>query len=152
MYEDKYSHIKIAHLKTKSVIIVEIRDISSHIVEKNPKNTNFKIVVNSTKAENEFTTIKRKFVNMQIDRICADYSTGLNDCLKTSNYSLPSPEEIFTKLNGGKIFSKLDSSDAYLQRPLEEKCINLLTIMIFKGLYNFDRLPFGTTVAPGIFQ
>ena len=34
---DKYTHTKIAHLKIKSVIIVEIRDISSHIVEKNPE-------------------------------------------------------------------------------------------------------------------
>ena len=34
---DKYTYIKIVHLKLKSVIIVEIRDISIHIVEKNPE-------------------------------------------------------------------------------------------------------------------
>ena len=44
-------------------------------------------------------------------RVCADYSTGLNNCLKTYNYPLPSSEEIFAKLNGEKIFSKLYLSD-----------------------------------------
>ena len=85
-------------------------------------------------------------------RVCADYSTGLNDCLKAYNYPLPSPEEIFAKLNGGKIFSKLDLSEAYLQIPVEENCAKLLTINTHKGLYNFNRLPFGIKVAPGIFQ
>ena len=33
--------------------------------------------------------------------------------LKQYNSSLPSPEEIFAKLNGGKFFSVLDLSDAY---------------------------------------
>ena len=36
-------------------------------------------------------------------RVCADYSTGLNDSLKTYNYPLTSSEKIFAKLNGGKI-------------------------------------------------
>ena len=58
------------------------------------------------------------------NRMCADYSTGINDCLKIYNYPLPCPEEIFAKLNGGKIFSKLNLSDAYLQISLKEKCTN----------------------------
>ena len=43
-------------------------------------------------------------------RVCADFSTGLNAALKDHHYPLPSPEEVFTKLNGGKIFSKIDTS------------------------------------------
>ena len=34
-------------------------------------------------------------------RICADYSTGLNNALDTHQYSLPIPEDLFAKLNGG---------------------------------------------------
>ena len=41
-------------------------------------------------------------------RVCADFSTGLNKALKDHHYPLPSPEEIFKKLNGGKIISKID--------------------------------------------
>ena len=41
-------------------------------------------------------------------RVCTDFSTGLNQALKDHHYPLPSSEEIFNKLNGGKIFSKID--------------------------------------------
>ena len=40
-------------------------------------------------------------------RICADFSTGLNDCLKDGNYPLPTSEFIFSRLNNDKVFSKL---------------------------------------------
>ena len=44
---------------------MEIRDIRSYIVEKNPvkKDTKFKNTVTSTKTEKAVTTIKRKSVN-----------------------------------------------------------------------------------------
>ena len=40
-------------------------------------------------------------------RVCADFSTGLNDCLKIIHTRYPT-EYIFSKLNGGKVFSKID--------------------------------------------
>ena len=85
-------------------------------------------------------------------RLCADFSTGLNDCLKDHTYPLPSPEEIFAKLNGGKIFSKIDLSEAYLQVKVNEECSKILTINTHKGLFKFNRLPFGLKVAPSLFQ
>ena len=85
-------------------------------------------------------------------RVCADFSTGLNAVLRDYHYPLPSPEEVFTKLNGGKIFSKVDLSDAYLQIPVEENSSNLLCINTHRGLFKFERLPFGIKVAPAIFQ
>ena len=84
--------------------------------------------------------------------VCADFSTGLNQALKDHNYTLPSPEEIFDKLNGGKIFSKIDLSDAYLQIEVEENSSKLLCINTHRGLYKFNRLAFGVKVAPAIFQ
>ena len=35
-------------------------------------------------------------------RICADFSAGLNNCIKDHSYPLPALEDIFSKLNGGK--------------------------------------------------
>ena len=46
--------------------------------------------------------------------------------LKQYNHLLPNPEEIFTKLNSGKVFSKLDLLDADLQ--VNEECTKLLTV------------------------
>ena len=51
-----------------------------------------------------------------------------------------------------EIFSKLDLSGAYLQILVEEECSKLLTINTHKGLYKFNRFPFGIKVAPNIFQ
>ena len=81
-----------------------------------------------------------------------DFSTGLSNCLETYNYQLPSPKEIFAKLSGGKVFSKLDSPKAYFQIPVNKECAKYLTIKMRKGLYRFNRLLFRIKVTPGIFQ
>lgn len=85
-------------------------------------------------------------------RVCADFSTGLNASLKDHHYPLPNPEEVFAKLNGGKIFSKIDLSEAYLQIPVEDDSSKLLCISTHIGLFKFNRLAFGIKVAPAIFQ
>ena len=85
-------------------------------------------------------------------RICGDFSTGLNNALETHQYPLPVPEDLFAKLNGGKFFSKIDFSDAYLQVEVHESCREFLTINTHRGLYQYNRLPFGVKCAPAIFQ
>ncbi|CAH8546802.1 unnamed protein product [Schistosoma rodhaini] len=85
-------------------------------------------------------------------RLCADYSTGLNDALEDHQYPLPLPEDLFAKLNGGKYFAKLDLSEAYLQIPVAEECKHYLTINTHKGLFRYNRLPFGVKTDPSIFQ
>ena len=72
--------------------------------------------------------------------------------MKDLNYLLPCPEDIFAKLNGGKFFSKIGLSDAYLQIPVEEASLKLLCINTHRGLCKFERLPFGVKVAQAIFQ
>ena len=83
--------------------------------------------------------------------VCVDFSTWLNNALKDYHYPLPSPEEIFAKLSGGKIFSKTNF-DAYFQIPVNEECSKLLCINTQRGLYKFERLPFRVKVVPAIFQ
>ena len=56
---------------------------------------------------------------------------------------------IFAALSGGQAFSTLDLSHAYLQ---VEDCKKFLTINTHKGLFMFNRLPFGVASAPAIFQ
>ncbi|XP_064458841.1 uncharacterized protein K02A2.6-like [Ornithodoros turicata] len=44
-------------------------------------------------------------------RVCGDFSVTVNPQLDIAQYPLPRPEELFAKLNGGVIFSKLDLSE-----------------------------------------
>ena len=85
-------------------------------------------------------------------RICGDYKVTVNQVLMMEEYPLPTPEELFSTLAGGKIFSKLDLSQAYLQVPVDEESKQYLTINIHQGLCVYDRLPFGVSSAPAIFQ
>jgi hypothetical protein len=85
-------------------------------------------------------------------RICGDYKVTINQALSVEEYPLPTPEEMFTTLSGGKVFSKLDLSQAYLQLPIDDASKPYLVINTHQGLYMYNRLPFGVASAPAIFQ
>ena len=85
-------------------------------------------------------------------RICGDYKVTVNQVLAVEQYPLPTPEELFAMIAGGKCFSKLDLSQAYLQVQLEEDSRNYVTINTHQGLYRYTRLPFGVASTPALFQ
>ncbi|XP_037954749.1 uncharacterized protein K02A2.6-like [Teleopsis dalmanni] len=84
--------------------------------------------------------------------ICADFSTGLNNCLESHQYPLPLPEDIFSKLANSKIFSHIDLSDAFLQIEVDDASKHLLTINTHIGLFQYNRMVFGIKTFPVIFQ
>ena len=65
---------------------------------------------------------------------------------------MPRIEELFASVSGGKVFSKLDLSHAYLQLQLDESSQEFVTIYTHRGLYHYSRLPFGVGLTPAIFQ
>ena len=85
-------------------------------------------------------------------RICGDFKLTVNQAVKVDRYPIPLIRDLFTGLNGGKFFSKLDLSHAYLQLLVDDKAKELLVINTHKGLFQYNRLPFGIASAPGIFQ
>lgn len=85
-------------------------------------------------------------------RICGDYSVALNRHLKVPEHPMPNIEELLTKLNGGRMFSKLDLSQAYQQIQLDEKSQELVAINTHIGLYTYNRVPYGISAAPALFQ
>ena len=85
-------------------------------------------------------------------RICGDYKITLNMEAQSDFYPLPRIEELYTKLGGGVLYSKLDLSHAYQQLELDSVSQEYTTINTPKGLFAFTRLPFGVSCAPGIFQ
>ena len=85
-------------------------------------------------------------------RICGDYKVTVNRASKLDKYPIPRIEELFASLAGGKTFSKLDLSHAYLQIPLAAESQEYVTVNTHKGLFKYKRLPFGVASAPSIFQ
>lgn len=85
-------------------------------------------------------------------RICADYSTDLNEALIADDYPIPNMEDLMAKLRGNSVYSQLDLSDAYLHLKLDEESRPLTTINTHRGLFAYNRLVFGLKPAPAIFQ
>ena len=85
-------------------------------------------------------------------RLCGDYKVTINQVAKTDTYPLPRIDDLFASLAGGTCFSKLDLAHAYHQIPLDEASKKYATINTYKGLYCYNRLPFGISSAPSIFQ
>ena len=85
-------------------------------------------------------------------RICGDFRLTVNKAVKLDRYPIPKIEDLFAKLSGGKRFSKLDLSQAYQQLELDEESKQYVVINTQRGLFQYNRLPFGVSSAPGIFQ
>ena len=84
--------------------------------------------------------------------ICGDYSVTVNAVSKLDSYPLPKVDDLFTAMSGRKLFMKLDLSHAYQQLLLAENAKKYTTINTTKGLFQYQRLPFGISSAPAIFQ
>ncbi|XP_049868122.1 uncharacterized protein K02A2.6-like [Pectinophora gossypiella] len=85
-------------------------------------------------------------------RLCGDFKTTVNPVLVEDKYPIPRIEDIFASLQGGKLFSKIDLSSAYLQFLLDEPSRKLCTIVTTQGMFCYNRLPFGIKCAPNKFQ
>ena len=85
-------------------------------------------------------------------RICGDFRQTVNPVSKLDRYPIPKVEDLFAVLAGGKVFSKIDFTQAYQQLPLDDVSKEYVVINTHKGLFHYTRLPFGISSALGIFQ
>ncbi|CAC5370681.1 unnamed protein product [Mytilus coruscus] len=85
-------------------------------------------------------------------RICGDYNVTVNAVSKLDNYPIPKTEDLYATLGGGQEYTKLDLNQAYQQIELDEDSKRYVTINTHKGLFRYNRLPYGVASSPGIFQ
>lgn len=86
-------------------------------------------------------------------RLCADFrASSLNDALVVNRHPIPRIEDLFNTLQKGETFSKIDLSQAYQQVCLDEQSKKYCTISTTKGLFMYNRIPFGVASAPGLYQ
>lgn len=84
-------------------------------------------------------------------RICVDL-TVLNKAVRREIHPMASVDENLAKLKGSQIFTKLDANSGFWQIPLDSASRLLTTFIAPGGRYCFNRLPFGISSAPEIFQ
>ena len=85
-------------------------------------------------------------------RICVDYKITVNPHIMRDSCNAPPIETIFSKIGDCQFFAKFDLKAAFWQIELEENSKNLTTINTTRGLYQFNRLPFGLKTSSAIFQ
>ena len=86
-------------------------------------------------------------------RICGGhYKLIVNRLADLKSYPLPWIDQLAGFIGKGQVFSTLDLANAYLQLPLDEDSKKFMSISTQKGLYRYNRLPFGVASAPAIFQ
>ena len=85
-------------------------------------------------------------------RICGDFKQTVNKASTLDKYPIPKIDDLFASLAGGQKFTKLDMSQAYQQLCLDDDPKKYVVINTSKGLFRYNRLPFGISSAPGIFQ
>ena len=84
-------------------------------------------------------------------RICVDL-TRLNKNVQREHHILSSVDHTLAQLAEAHYFSKLDANSGFWQVPLSTESARLTTFITPYGRYYFNRLPFGISSAPELFQ
>ena len=65
-----------------------------------------------------------------------------------NQYPLLLLEEMFDRLGGSKVLSKIDLKSGYWQIPVQEGDVQKMAFKTRRGLYEYMVMPFGVTNAP----
>ena len=86
-------------------------------------------------------------------RMCIDYR-NLNDCTPDASWPIPNIAEMLRRIgnNKPKVFGTMDLTQGYHQAPMTYATRAYTSFILFCGVYQFTRLPFGPKRAPSYFQ
>ena len=84
-------------------------------------------------------------------RICVDL-THLNQNVLREYHPLPNIDDTLAQLTGARKFTKLDANSGFWQIPLAKTSRLLTTFITPVGRFCFNKLPFGISCAPELFQ
>ena len=76
----------------------------------------------------------------------------LNQNVLREVHPIPKVDETLAQLSGATLFSKLDANSGFWQIPLAPESRPLTAFLTPFGRYCFNKLPFGISSAPELFQ
>ena len=84
-------------------------------------------------------------------RICVELKP-LNESVLREVHPIPKVDETLAQLSGASVFSKLDANSGFWQIPLAKESRPLTTFITPFGRFCFNKLLFGISSAPELFQ
>ncbi|GFX71198.1 hypothetical protein TNCV_3409681 [Trichonephila clavipes] len=84
-------------------------------------------------------------------RMCIDYRK-LNQRLVKDKFPLPIIEDVLDTLQEAKVYSTLDLRNGFFHVDVDEDCRKYTSFIVPDGQFEFNKVPFGLSTSPGVFQ
>ncbi|GFW16315.1 hypothetical protein TNCV_4264801 [Trichonephila clavipes] len=84
-------------------------------------------------------------------RMCIDYRK-LNQKLVKDKFPLPIIEDVLNTLQEAKVYSTLDLRNGFFHVDVDVDCRKYTSFIVPDGQFEFNKVPFGLSTSPGVFQ
>ncbi|GFT44864.1 retrovirus-related Pol polyprotein from transposon 412 [Trichonephila clavipes] len=85
-------------------------------------------------------------------RECALTTRKLNQKLVKDKFPLPIIEDVLDTLQEAKVYSTLDLRNGFFHVDVDEDCRKYTSFIVPDGQFEFNKVPFGLSTSPGVFQ
>ncbi|GFV31904.1 retrovirus-related Pol polyprotein from transposon 412 [Trichonephila clavipes] len=84
-------------------------------------------------------------------RMCIDYRKFIQKLVK-DKFPLPLIEDVLDTLQEAKVYSTLDLRNGFFHVDVDEDCRKYTSFIVPAGQFDFNKVPFGLSTSPGVFQ